>query len=231
MPLFSPPDIDKYCKKGNIKKLVKLLSKKDSELASSALSALKEIPKNKELEQIRRKEWYDYEYENIFKRIKKLDKKTQVSLNELTQILQSEKDELDLKANVEKQERDELKKRFEDSFQSLSGTTDDFFNDLWKILGENKDFLYTMKLLNTRAMGSFSGVIVTKDEIIYFELNVFPKVMGIRLDEIREFKYGFLNSSIKIKNIFGDYIKISTDETDKKMVDYIESRYKKNIGE
>jgi len=231
MSLFGPPDVDKYSKNGNIKKLVKLLTNKDSRLVSDALNALQQIANDKELEKARIEEWFPYQYENIIKRIEKLDSDKQESIKQLVKILQIEKDELDKKNEADKHEKDELKKRFEDSFSSLSGTTDDFFNDLLKILGENKDFLHTMELLNTRAMGNFNGVIVTRDEIIYFELNVFPKVMSIRLDEIREFKYGFLNTSIKIKNIFGDYIKIPVDETDKVLVEYIEGRYKKNIEE
>lgn len=229
MSLFGPPNIDNFRKKGSIKKLVKLLTHDDPELASNALIALQQIAIDKELEQTRKKGWFLYEYENIIKKIGKLDNDKQESIKNLTQILQSEKNELDKKNEAVKQERDELKKCFEDSFKSLSGTTDNFFNDLQKILGENKDFLHTMKFPNTRAMGTFSGVIVTKDEIIYFELNVFPKIMCVRLDEIKEFKYGFLNTSIKIKNVFGDYIKIPVEEDDKKLVDFIQTRYQKNI--
>jgi hypothetical protein len=229
MSLFGPPNVDKIRKKGKIKKLVSLITNNDPDLASKALNALKLIVNDKGLEKERKKEWLAYEYENIFKKIEKLDSDKQASINQLTQILKEEKSELDKKAKSEKFERDILINRFEDSFEPLTGSRDKFYDDLWNILGENKEFLHTMRLMNSRAMGEFSGVIVTKDEIIYFELNVFHKILGIRLDEIREFKFGLLNANIKIKNVFGDYIKIPIDETDKELVNYIESRYKNNV--
>jgi hypothetical protein len=174
--------------------------------------------------------WELYNYTNAIKKIEKLDYDNKSSIEQLTKMLILEEKEWCKKAEAFQIKKDELKKRFEDSFKSLSGTTDDFFIKLMQILGENKDFLYIMNLPGKYSMSSFSGVIVTKDEIIYFELNLAPKVIGFRFEDIIEFSVGgFWNESLKIKTQAGDYLKIPIGESVKDMVAFIEEKYQKVI--
>jgi len=224
MPLFGSPNVDKLRKKGHIGKLVGLLTYKDADIASSALTALQQIANDKELERYRKQSWALFFYEDVIKKIGKLNKEQRASIEQLFQNLITEKNELEKKKRgPAKPDRDELKKRFEDSFKSLSMADDNFFNKLWNILGENKEFVHTKKLPGRFSLSSFSGVIVTKDEIIYFELNIAPKVVAIRFNEINELKFGMLKTKIKIKDQKGTWIQIPlTTYSDKMMVSFIE---------
>lgn len=223
MPLFGSPNVDKLRKKGHIGKLVGLLTHKDAHIASSALTALQQIANDKELERYRKQSWALYSYADVIKKIRKLNKEQRASIEQLFQNLITEKNELEKKKRgPAKRDRDELKKRFEDSFKSLSMADDNFFNKLWNILGENKEFVHTKKLPGRLLMSSFSGVIVTKDEIIYFELNLAPKVVAIRFNEINEFKFGMLKTSIKIKDQKGTWMQFPIGDGDWKMLAFIE---------
>jgi len=230
MSLFGPPNIIKYRKNGRIRKLVKLLNNKDHQIELESLKALNDIINDEALDRDRKENWLlNFHYEGALKAIRKLNKEQQAAIEQLTQKLKKEKEDIERENEDKKQVIDELKRQFEESFkESIAGETK-FIPELMNILGRNKEFLYTVKLLNTRSMGRFNGVIVTNDEIIYFELNVFHKVMGIRFDEINEFifKDGIFNKSIKIINKTGGYIKIPVDDTDKDMIAFIES--KKNV--
>lgn len=232
MSLFGPPNIIKYRKAGRIRKLVKLLNNKDHQIEIESLKALNEITNDKTLDLDRKENWIlNFHYDGALKAIRKLNKDQQSSIEQLTQKLIIEKEDLEKKNEDYNFTIAELKKQFQESFKDPRTGDVKFIPELMNILGENKEFLYTLKLANTRSMGQFNGVIVTNDEIIYFELNLFYKIMGIRLDEIHEFifKDGIFNKSIKIINKSGDYIKIPVDDGDKEMIDFIESRYKENI--
>ena len=223
MPLFGPPNVDRHRKKGHIGKLVGLLTYKDADIASSALTALQQIANDKELERYRKQSWALYIYEHVIKKIEKLNKEQRASIEQLFQKLITEKHEIEKKNAAAKRGSDELKKRFEDSFKSLSGATDDFFNDLWSILSENKEFLFTKKFPGKYVGSPFPGVIVTKDEILYFHLHLrWHRVAAVRFNEINEFKFGMLKSSIKIKDQKGTWMKIPLGGDDYRMVAFIE---------
>jgi hypothetical protein len=227
MSLFGQPNIKKYRKKGRIRKLVKLLNNKDHQIEIESLKALMDITNDETLDLDRKENWLlNFHYEGALKAIRKLNKEQQTAIEQLTQKLVKEKEDLVRKLEAKKQTLDELKKQFLKSFNSEGFSEKNFYTDLLKILGENKRFLYTLKMVNTRQLGEFNGVIVTTDEIIYFELNVFHKVMGIRFDEMQEFifKDGIFNKSIKVINKSGGYIKIPVDDGDKEMIDFIKSK-------
>ena len=231
MSLFGSPNINKYRKKGRIRRLVKLLNNKDQQIEKEALKALNEITNDEALDRDRKENWLlNFHYEGALKAIRKLNKEQQSSIEQLTKKLMKEKEDIERENEEKKQILDELKKQFQESFKDTRTGDDKFIPELMNILGNNKEFLYTIKLANTRSMGQFNGVIVTNDEIIYFELNLFHKVMGIRFDEMQEFifKDGIFNKSIKIINNSGGYIKIPVDDSDKDMIAFIES--KKNVN-
>ena len=222
MSLFGPPNVDRYRKNGHIEKLVGLLTYKDTHIASSALTALQQIANDKELERYRKQSWPLFIYEHVIKKIEKLNKEQRASIEQIFKKLITEKNELEKKNAGIHPGINELKKRFKDSFESLSGTDKDFFNDLWSILGENKEFVFTKKLPGRRAMSSFSGYIVTKDEIIYFELNIAHKIVAIRFNEITEFKFGMLKFKVEITDQKGTWMQIPHGDGYYKMVAFIE---------
>ncbi|MBN2395966.1 MAG: hypothetical protein JXC36_05845 [Candidatus Atribacteria bacterium] len=127
--------------------------------------------------------------------------------------------------------REELKKQFEKQFESSIGATDNFWVELMNILGKNKEWKFTAKLPGKYTLSSFSGVIITNNELIYFELNLAPKVLGIRFDDIKSFEItGYIQKYMKIQNNRGDMIKLPVDETKKKDIEiiaFIESRIPK----
>lgn len=230
MSLFGPPNIIKYRKEGRIRKLVKLLNNKDQQIVDEALNALNDITNDETLQFDRKENWFlHFHYAGAIKAINKLNKEQQSSIAQLTQKIIKEKEYLERKNEQEKYAIDELKRQFEDTFKDKRAY-DKFFPDLMNILGKNKEFLYTLKYVNTHSMGLFNGVIVTNDEIIYFELNLFHNVMGIRFDDIHEyiFKDGFFNKNIKIKNKSGDYMEIPVDDNNKEMIAFIESKHQEN---
>jgi hypothetical protein len=227
MSLFGPPNIIKYRKKGRIRKLVKMLNNKDHQIKLESLKALNDITNDEALDRDRKENWLlNYHYKGALKAIRKLNKEQQSSIEQLTQKLMKEKEELEKKNENNKLAIEQLKKQFQESFKDTRTGDDKFIPELLNILGNKKEFLFTKKLANTRSMGQFNGVIVTNEEIIYFEFNLFHKVMGIRFDEIDEFifKDGIFNKSIKIINKAGGYIKIPVDDTDKDMIDFIKSK-------
>ena len=227
MSLFGPPNVDKLRNRGDIGKLVRLLTHKDRHVASNALSALKQIAEDKEREQDRKQFWELYNYTNVIKKIQKLDSENKSAIEQLTKMLMTEEDALRKKAEKFQRDKNDIKKRFEESFKSLAMADDDFFNQLMKALGENKDFLYIMKLPGVYSMSSFSGVIVTKDEVIYFELNIGSEVYCFYYNEMKEVKLG--KYKIKIISTKGYSMEFPISDEEKEMVAFIEEKYQKII--
>ncbi|MBN2395967.1 MAG: hypothetical protein JXC36_05850 [Candidatus Atribacteria bacterium] len=74
-----------------MRRLVKLLDHKDSQLVSQALTALQQLTNDKEAENHRIKYWELYEYAGVIKNIKKLDQDKQKAILLLTEKLKEEK--------------------------------------------------------------------------------------------------------------------------------------------
>jgi len=222
MGLFGTPNIDRLQKKGHISKLISLQTNSDAHIVKKALAALKHILDNKELAEQRKKHMSAWEYSRLIKKFDKLSRDKQQQLSELRELLIEEKKLRDESDQAIATERQELKKQFESVFKSTSGTTDDFWVKLMNILGGNKEIKYHLTLPGRYSMSSFSGIIISDDVLVYFELNLAPKVVGIRFEETKSFSVtGGINKYLKIEGNDGAMIKIAVDETDAYFIEII----------
>ena len=222
MGLFGTPNIDRLQKKGHISKLISLQTNSDAHIVKKALAALKHILDNKELAEQRKKHMSAWEYSRLIKKFDKLSRDKQQQLSELRELLIEEKKLRDESDQAIATERQELKKQFESVFKSTSGTTDDLWVKLMNILGGNKEIKYHLTLPGRYSMSSFSGIIISDDVLVYFELNLAPKVVGIRFEETKSFSVtGGINKYLKIEGNDGAMIKIAVDETDAYFIEII----------
>lgn len=233
MPLFGSPNIDKHLKKGNVGKLVELLTHRENNVSSSALNALQQITHDVRLENDRKKNWTLSYYDGILDRIEKLDKKTQASLKELTQKIESEKNKYQINLETIRRVKVEIKKRFEETFTTLGELTKELHNRLWSIIQVDKEFLFTHSDPGKYRNSAFSGVIVTKDEIIYFEQMRYNRALSIRLDEITDIeKPRNADSKFKVTVRNKKWISLGPKLYDVEMIDFIEKIYiKKRSGQ
>lgn len=232
MSLFGPPNVDKYRKYGNIKKLVKLLTDKNPHIVSSALNALQQIADNKNLEKDREGWWDPKRFESLIKKINKLDNDKQVSIEKLTQKLKTEKDKLEKKIEAKHRDVEELTKRLEENFilKYESNLDKENIEKLLDILGKNKDFLFTKKWhindnIDPRAS---AWLILTIEKVIIVQKKTFANSFGIRYDEIKEIKKS--GSGIGLIQIITNEkydIEFYYDENDKELIDFLENKFQK----
>jgi len=230
MSLFGPPNVDKLLKKGDVGKLVELLTHKYPHVASSALNALQQIANNRELENDRKKQWTLSYYDFRIIKIKELDNEKQLALKDLTQRLTFERNERQKEIDAIWRVKNEIKKRFEDTFTSLGDLTDELHNRLWSILREDKEFLYAHSDPGKYRNSAFSGVIVSNDEIIYFEQMRYNRAMAIRFDEITDIlKPKTIDAKFKIYVAAEKWILLGPKLYDNEMIAFIEEKYQKII--
>ncbi|GEM_PF-4489058 len=222
MALFNPPNIEKLYNKDSIRKLVKLLSGQDKELASRAREALLKYPGDKARAEARKKIWTnELFYNSVLKVINKLDPQIAGSINPLIKMIESEKREIEEKNELKQLAKEQLKKRFLAAFPSSTILNDSFFDILNRKLGDDPKFVLTKKMMGERPMSSYSGYVVTEDHIAIFDVGVPHKIGALRIDEIKELRYGLMKTTVKIFDEKGSRVKLDLDDIGKKAVDFI----------